>query len=143
MHARKSPLPSGYRYHPLQSGGGRSWRQKYLSAFGPTARPTIERRAISQKAVDACGSMATTLALINTAQSSPRPNNFLVLLFVLNCKAVFPVPDISCLRNVDYVLRDALDQIDNLLQTPRHYNKAHVKPGTLRILTHSVTEFFQ
>ena len=37
------------------------------------------------------------------------------LLVVLNGKPVFRMPDISCLRNVNYILRDTLDQIDNLL----------------------------
>jgi hypothetical protein len=43
------------------------------------------------------------------------------LLFIVHRKFVFPVPDIFRLRDVDNVLCDALDQIDNLLQTPRHW----------------------
>jgi len=53
------------------------------------------------------------------------------------------VRDIFRLRNVDDVLRDALDQIDNLLQTPRHYYKDYVKAGTFRILTHCVAESYR
>jgi hypothetical protein len=35
----------------------------------------------------------------------------------------------------------AFDQIDNLLEIPRKYNKANLKFGAFRVLTHNVTEF--
>ena len=35
----------------------------------------------------------------------------------------------------------ALDQIDKLLEIPRKYNKANLKFGAFRVLTHIVTEF--
>jgi hypothetical protein len=60
-------------------------------------------------------------------------------LFFLNGQTIFGVPNIFCFGHVNDVLGDALDQINNLLQTPHHDNKVDVKHGTLRILTHRVT----
>src|ERR1700733_2195256 len=62
-------------------------------------------------------------------------------LFFLNHKPVLRVSDVSSLGNINNILRDAFDQVDNLLQTPRHNDQVHAKRGTFRIFPYPVTKF--
>jgi hypothetical protein len=113
---------------------GDAWVRKYLFDSHTKAITTV-----------------ATVSELDAQESNPKgycgtaPGLFLdriSLLLFLNRQAVFCMPDIFCLGNVNDVLRDTFDQIDNLLQTPHHDDKVDIKTGPLRVLTDSVTQLF-
>ena len=53
------------------------------------------------------------------------------------------VTNIDCRGDVNYILRNAFNQIGDLLQTPRDNDKTYVEPGTFRILTDRATVMFE